>query len=114
MDEVLVTSISMSSIGKINKSNESNYDEKVEEAKNKDVFNLVVKDCGSTLGYINLEDLNDDINKKLEKINEHIIPPSMPLYDLTAKMIKDAKSIERKRSPIYFVTSPGADSRDPV
>ncbi len=94
--------------------NNRKYDEKVEEAKKKDVFNLVVKDNGTTLGYINLEDLNDDINKKLEKVNKHIIPSSMPLYDLTAKMIKDAKNIERERSPLYFVTSPGADSRDPI
>ena len=94
--------------------NNRKYDEKVEEAKKNDVFNLVVKDNGTTLGYINLEDLNDDINKKLEKVNKHIIPSSMPLYDLTAKMIKDAKNIERERSPLYFVTSPGADSRDPI
>ena len=94
--------------------NNRNYDEKVKEAKKKEFFNLVVKDNESTLGYINLEDLNDDINKKLEKVNEHIIPSSMPLYDLTAKMIKDAKNLERERSPLYFVTSPGADSRDPI
>ena len=94
--------------------NNRKYDEKVEEAKKNDVFNLVVKDNGTTLGYINLEDLNDDMNKKLEKVNKHIIPSSMPLYDLTAKMIKDAKNIERERSPLYFVTSPGADSRDPI
>lgn len=94
--------------------NYRNYDKQVKEAMKKDVFNLVVMDNGSTLGYINVEDLNDDINKKLEKVNEHIIPSSMPLYELVAKMIKDAKNIERKRSPLYFVKSPKTDSRDPI
>ena len=94
--------------------NKRNYEEQAKEAMKKDVFNLVVKDNGSTLGYINLEDLNDDINKKLEKVNKHIIPSSMPLYELVAEMVKDAINIERKRSPLYFIKSSRPDSRDPI
>ena len=80
-----------------------NIDDKVKEAKKKDIFNLVVKDDELTLGYFNVLDLNKDKKEKLEKVNEHIISSSLPLYELSAKMLNDAKTVKRERSPIYFV-----------
>ena len=91
-----------------------NIDDKVKEAKKKDIFNLVVKDDELTLGYFNVLDLNKDKKEKLEKVNEHIISSSLPLYELSAKMLNDAKTVKRERSPIYFVKSPEMDSGEPV
>jgi len=57
-----------------------NIDEKVKEAKKRDIFNLVVENDQLTLGYFNVLDLNKDKKEKHEKVNEDIISSSIPLY----------------------------------
>ena len=94
--------------------NDRNVERKVKEAKEKHIFNLVVKDHGTTLGYVNVLDLKDNKITKLEKVDKHTIPSSTPLYKLSGMMLKDANNIKRERSPIYFVKIPEPVSREPI
>lgn len=47
---------------------------KIKLEKEKHFFSLIMKDNGTTLGYLNILNLNDDKIKKLEKLNEHTLP----------------------------------------
>ncbi|MEM0136373.1 MAG: hypothetical protein QXU18_14300 [Thermoplasmatales archaeon] len=93
----------------------SDIESLTEEAKRKQIFNLVVKEGEEILGSINLKDLKEnEWRNKLVKVDKFLIPASKPLIDLVDQMIRDSENLERERSPLYFVQGRGNKSKYPV
>ena len=94
--------------------NESNIDLKIEKAKRKKIFNLVVKENERISGSINLKYLERRQWDKLEEIEKFSVLESMHLFDLVERMVKDSKKAKRELSPLYFVYPTEDRTKDPV
>lgn len=94
--------------------NEKDVDSKLKEAKERNYFNLVVKENGYTVGFINTLDLKNSGFKNQKKLDHYLIQSDISLCALISKFVNNTIPKKRNRSPMYFVQNPGSDSNEPI
>jgi hypothetical protein len=86
-----------------------------ERAEKAEIFNLVVKEDGKVVGFINVKDLNHVMwTEHIVKVEDHTISSTMSLFNLAEKFAKDSQNTERERSPLYFVIDPAHFDEEPI
>ena len=88
----------------IDRNETNNIEAKINEAKQKKIFNLVVIENEKVIGSINIKDLyNKNWNMFIKDVNKYSVDASTGLPKLSSIMANDAKGLVREDSPLYFV-----------
>jgi CBS domain-containing protein len=100
--------------------NDTSIEEAYKEAKERNIFNLVVTDGKHVSGFINVKYIRLRNGKyeiewdSMENVEDHSVPETCHLFGLLKIMVKDAKQVERQMSPLYFVVKSQGNDEEPT